>query len=403
MPLAYLIATVVTGLGILIASHVYMSRPEQVARQSVPATVVVEPAPVGRITGMIDCKWEKKGLGIRDWGLEKSSRAETPKSPTFQSLIPNPKSLVSLGHQFALASGLMEITYDAGAKVILQGPVTYEVEPNGGYLSLGKLTGKLGARGERRGERGEGDKSETRNQKSEISGPSPLSPLLSPLFVIRTPTATVTDLGTEFGVEVSDDGATKTHVFVGEVRIATGNGQDNSSGRTRVISAGQSARVGHNEAIAVGTEDQATSAKRFARTMPGRRASAGAYAELVLSMNPVVYYRMEEWPRGNDKDTYVLVDSSPGRHHGTLHYAEEFGGEPWFAGRFGRSLWLRGSGAGDCAVVEDYPRADKDQLSVSAWVWNMGAVEPFAAARLQLAGSSGPEAIRSILPWCDQL
>ena len=37
----------------------------------------------------------------------------------------------------------MEITYNTGAKVILQGPVTYEVESNGGYLSLGKLTGKL--------------------------------------------------------------------------------------------------------------------------------------------------------------------------------------------------------------------------------------------------------------------
>ena len=55
------------------------------------------------------------------------------------------KSLVSLGDKFALRSGLMEITYDTGAKVILQGPVTYEVESkDGGYLSLGKLTGEAG-------------------------------------------------------------------------------------------------------------------------------------------------------------------------------------------------------------------------------------------------------------------
>ena len=46
----------------------------------------------------------------------------------------------------------MEITYDTGAKVILQGPVTYEVESNGGYLAVGKLTGKL----EKKEERGEG-------------------------------------------------------------------------------------------------------------------------------------------------------------------------------------------------------------------------------------------------------
>ena len=38
----------------------------------------------------------------------------------------------------------MEITYDTGAKVILQGPVTYEVQSkDGGYLSLGKLTARV--------------------------------------------------------------------------------------------------------------------------------------------------------------------------------------------------------------------------------------------------------------------
>ena len=55
----------------------------------------------------------------------------------------NGGSRVSLGQKFDLASGLMEITYDTGAKVILQGPVTYSVEANGGYLAVGKLTGKL--------------------------------------------------------------------------------------------------------------------------------------------------------------------------------------------------------------------------------------------------------------------
>ena len=162
MPLAYLVATVVTGLGLLISSLVSVSPPEPVARNAVPAMVVEPKAEyVGRITGMADCKWEKTGLGVRDWGLEKGSGfriqdgTENHQSSTFQSLILNPQSLVSLGDRFTLASGLMEITYDTGAKVILQGPVTYEVESNGGYLAVGKLTGKLGnrERGERRGAR----------------------------------------------------------------------------------------------------------------------------------------------------------------------------------------------------------------------------------------------------------
>ena len=122
-------------------------------------------------------------------------------------------SRVSLGQKFELASGLMEITYDTGAKVILQGPVTYEVESNGGYLAVGKLTGKL----EKKVASGQWSvvsKSTISNQQSTISNPQSLIP--NP-FVIRTPTATVTDLGTEFGVEVKEDGGSEVHVLAGEV------------------------------------------------------------------------------------------------------------------------------------------------------------------------------------------
>ena len=141
---------------------------------------------VGRITGMVDCKWDTKGLGIRDWGLEKDSGfgvqgmgAEDHQFRTFQSLIPNPQSLVSLGDRFALASGLMEITYNTGAKVILQGPVTYEVEANGGYLAVGKLTGKLEK---------ENDECRMMNDKlrTQLSDIHHSSFIIHP-FVVRTP------------------------------------------------------------------------------------------------------------------------------------------------------------------------------------------------------------------------
>ena len=99
----------------------------------------------------------------------------------------------------------MEITYDTGARVILQGPATYEVESaNGGYLSLGKLTAKVEKK-----ERGEGEKTE-----ESIHRQSPSS-----LFSIRTPTAIVTDLGTEFGVEVGSEGAVEAQVFGGQIEF----------------------------------------------------------------------------------------------------------------------------------------------------------------------------------------
>ena len=75
MPLAYMVATVVTGLGLLDRLAVYMSGPEQVARQSasLPSPLSPLPSVVGRITGMVDCKWEKRGVGVRGQGSENPS------------------------------------------------------------------------------------------------------------------------------------------------------------------------------------------------------------------------------------------------------------------------------------------------------------------------------------------
>ena len=106
--------------------------------------------------------------------------------------------------------------------------------------------------------------------------------------------------------------------------------------------------------------------KRFTRILLGRLPSADDYAKLVLSMNPAVYYRMEEWPKGKDEDTYVLVDSAPGGHHGVLHQDRGFG--PRQRGRFGNALGLHGPGVDDYAIVPDYPKAEDGQLSVSVWV-----------------------------------
>ena len=209
-PVAYLVATVIFGIGLLIGSLVHVSQPAQVARQSsVPSRVDAEPrdGACWRITGMVDCQWEQ------------GSGARAPGRNSVQ--IPNPKSpiLVSLGDKFALSSGLMEITYDTGAKVILQGPVTYEVESRaGGFLSVGKLTARL----EKKAEGGRRAK-----YPVPIFNPSILSSS-NPLFSVRTPTATVTDLGTEFGVEVSREGGTEAHVFVGAIKMAPAGGRSGS-------------------------------------------------------------------------------------------------------------------------------------------------------------------------------
>ena len=110
-PVAYLVATVIFGIGLLIGSLCLCPSPYRLPGN--------RQCPAGRLArAKMDRRPDHRhgrlpvgrGSGIRSPGSETSA--------IIQSLIPNPQSLVSLGDRFALASGLMEITYDTGAKVI---------------------------------------------------------------------------------------------------------------------------------------------------------------------------------------------------------------------------------------------------------------------------------------------
>jgi hypothetical protein len=237
---SYMTAAVIVGVGLLIGSMWKMPEYTQLARQSTtrPFPRSSLPSAVGRITGMVDCQWVQSP----------ESRVQSP------ALNSRPSSLVSLGDTFAISSGLMEIAYDTGAKVILQGPATYEVESkDGGYLALGKLTARM-----------DGAKRQAANPQSLIPNPSPLStihyplptihyplstihyPLSTihyPLFTIRTPTAIVTDLGTEFGVEVSKEGHTTSYVYRGSIRLQAASVDGKAEGAAKVLHEKESARV----------------------------------------------------------------------------------------------------------------------------------------------------------------
>jgi hypothetical protein len=218
-PLAYLIATVVLSVGLLVAHLTSGSHSVQVTAKSPPGKTRTLAGHrmqfVGRITGMADCRWEKQGARDGGRGPEEGLRSKVQGSrlKSNQSVIPNPESLVCLGDKFALASGLMEVTYNTGAKVILQGPVTYEVEAkNGGLLSVGKLTCKVAAK--------------------SAKG-----------FSVRTSTAIITDLGTEFGVEVNKDGNTVSHVFRGTVRVQTTGTDSRERDAAIILHENESVRV----------------------------------------------------------------------------------------------------------------------------------------------------------------
>jgi hypothetical protein len=247
-PAAYLIATMVFAIGLLVGASTYVSRPPQVVQSHVPsrAPLPLQAPVIARITGIVDCQWEtEKAEGGRRKGEGSMSNVQGSRSDS--SLIPIPQSPVRLGDTFALSSGLLEITYQSGARVIVQGPATYRVDAAaGGYLAVGKLTARLekGEGGRGRGEKvASGQKSEIRNQKSQILNPPSAFPLPPSAFIVRSPTAIVTDLGTEFGVEVADSGETISHVFRGSVRVQLSNGAATSKVSEQVLHADESARV----------------------------------------------------------------------------------------------------------------------------------------------------------------
>ncbi|MFK7789045.1 MAG: hypothetical protein AB8C95_06045 [Phycisphaeraceae bacterium] len=94
------------------------------------------------------------------------------------------------GDRLTLTAGFAEITTNRGAVAILQAPATIELLDNNAIrLHVGKLVGLC-----------------------EIDS--------SKGFVVKTDLADITDIGTEFGVDVSGAGLTRLHVFRGEVSVA---------------------------------------------------------------------------------------------------------------------------------------------------------------------------------------
>jgi hypothetical protein len=303
---SYSVATVFLALFLLGSWSYTITHPDadslavKNSRSAAPSGSAANTTPeftfVGRISGMVDCQWAEDASAT------------------------SPGAGVALNRRYALKSGLMEITYDSGAKVILQGPCDYKVEsPRGGFLKIGKLVARVGegpgvrgqgsetnlpspARG--RGAGGEGIQPhmqsaltlalsqgergpDSESRIPEPRTPNPPSPISkSPnlqisKFLVRTPTALVEDLGTEFGVEVIASGETSSHVFQGQVRVrveGAGNLHPESPNPRipnpeLILSAGQSVRVEKDKTSGalklLSGERAASSAKdTFVRRLP---------------------------------------------------------------------------------------------------------------------------------------
>lgn len=117
---------------------------------------------VARITGLSNCRWPAGETGHK-FG-----------------------DRLSAGQRLRLTSGVLQLTYNTGARVTLEGPVDMIMTSAGeARLAVGKIAAAI--------------------------------PRFARGYTVLTPTVEVVDLGTEFGVSVDDSGASEIHVFDGDV------------------------------------------------------------------------------------------------------------------------------------------------------------------------------------------
>ncbi len=129
---------------------------------------------VARVTGLSNCQWPAGETGLK-FG---------------DQLMP--------GQRLKMTGGVLQLTYETGAKVTVEGPVDFVITT---AIEAKLAEGKIAA----------------------------AVPRFARGYTIVTPTAEVVDLGTEFGVSVDKSGASEVHVFDGDVvtrSVGDGAAQD---------------------------------------------------------------------------------------------------------------------------------------------------------------------------------
>lgn len=351
---SYMIAVLLVSAGLAIAWAWKLPDLTQVATSPSPThTEKGQPTPgmtfVGRITGLVNCEWADP-----------------------ETAVVGPVA-VPLGRKYALASGLLEITYDTGAKVLLQGPCTYEVDAAaGGYLSVGKLTARVESRESRVEINNSIAKSRAADRSRFSSFNSQLSALDSGLFAVRTPTATVTDLGTEFGVVVDKDGTTESYVFQGAVEVQVRAGDDAAAHKIR-LGQNESVRIEKRPndvepKIAHATVDPTTFLRpaqvhELAKELsekPLRRWQA--YSKRLREDPALVAYYPFEKQSGEDARTLCNVSAAGSALDGHIDGAD------WGQGRLEgkRALLFRGPGSAVTVAAKE-PFDFSGSFSVAVW------------------------------------
>lgn len=219
---------------------------------------------------------------------------------------------------YELRLGLIELKYPNGVVLLIESPARFELRD---AKTIGLPSGNLTAR----------------------------IPKAAAGFTVETASGNVVDLGTEFGVSANAQ-SSQVHVFKGEVLVKTPNEPEPL--HLKEAHASSIDRATHTP---TGIEFEPD---RFIRSLD---EPSGGYVNQILHLQPVAYYRMEA-----SRDPTILRDRAPERHHGQVILGNS--STPWGPGRLGTSLRLGGPESRSYAVVNRFPKATNNLLSVCAWV-----------------------------------
>ncbi len=184
-------------------------------------------------------------------------------------------------------------------------------------------------------------------------------------FTVVSPQMEIIDLGTEFGLSVSEDGGAEVHVFEGKVEFQELASGDEHTSR-RDLNGGDAVRIdasGTVETVMVDPARFVTSRQVVQRAAAeaGRRYEAwqAEREELASDSRLLLYYRFEDAERGKRTLLNCAVDRSPSSHGAIV-------GCDWSEGHWPGKAALEFKGPGD--RVRFHVDGECSSLTLAAWV-----------------------------------
>lgn len=227
--------------------------------------------------------------------------------------------------QYRLSQGNLGLLYESGARIILQSPASFRLLSSKHLILDEGRTNVLCS---------------TKQSKG---------------FLVETPSGLATDLGTEFAIEVNRTDGLKDefHVFTGEVSL-----RPKLSPYKLKLTEGQATRLDHKTSTPAGID---LDHQRFIRSF---ETDSDEYYHKILSHEPAVYYTMSDVGDGN-----TLYNETRDLYHGMVIKPDQQSNHwgPGFNG--GTSFQMDGMNCEIYAVVPDYPKAQTDELTVTAWIY----------------------------------